>query len=123
MELSNYAKSLGVNLEEVREHYARVSCKVTKEHLNLHNTAHGSLIFSLADIAFEIISNYNRDSVALQMSIYFRKPAKEGDKIIAEAFEESEGKTTSLYKILVKNEEGKEIASVNALVYHLDQNK
>jgi len=118
--ISNYLKFLGIEVEEVRNNYVRVSCRVKDEHLNLHNTAHGSFIFSLADAAFEIITNIDRDSVALQMSIYFRRPALKGEKVIAEAFEESKGRTTSLYKIIVRNEEGKEIAFVEALVYHLD---
>ncbi|MEM1626844.1 MAG: hotdog fold thioesterase [Sulfolobaceae archaeon] len=120
VKISNYLKFLGIEVEEAKSNYVRVSCRVREEHLNLHNTAHGSLIFSLADAAFEIITNIDRDSVALQMSIYFRRPARLGEKLIAEAFEESRGKTTSLYKILVKNEEGKEVAFVEALVYHLD---
>jgi len=117
---SPYLQSLGIKLEEIREGYAKVSTTVTKEHLNMHSTAHGSFIFAIADAAFEYVSNFSRDSVALHMDIDFRKPAKEGEKLIAEAFEESSGKTTSLYKITVKNEEGKLVAYVTALVYHLD---
>lgn len=111
--------TLKISIEEVKDGYARVSAIVTKDVLNIHNTAHGSFIFALADSAFEYASNFSRDSVALHMDIDFRRPAFEGEKLIAEAFEESCGKTTSLYKISVKNNEGKLIAYVMALVYHL----
>ncbi|WP_338604259.1 hotdog fold thioesterase [Sulfolobus tengchongensis] len=120
---SPFLKLLNINLEEVREGYAKVSAIVTKDYLNVHNTAHGSFIFAIADAAFEYVSNFSRDSVALHMDIDFRRPAKEGEKVIAEAFEESVGKTTSLYRIVVKNIEGKLIAYVTALVYHLDNDR
>lgn len=116
---SNFAKFLGLEIEEVRSDYVRVSGRVKDEYLNLHNTAHGSFIFSLADTAFELITNLNKKSVALQMSAYFRRPARPGEKLTAEAFPESVGRTTSLYKIVVKNEEGKEVAYFDALAYHL----
>ncbi|ACP49940.1 thioesterase superfamily protein [Sulfolobus islandicus Y.N.15.51] len=120
---SPFLKFLDIELEEIREGYARVSGVITKDFLNVHNTAHGSFIFAIADAAFEYVSNFTRDSVALHMDIDFRRLVKEGEKVIAEAFEESTGKTTSLYRIIVKNEEGKLVAYVTALVFHLDDRK
>ncbi|WP_016731124.1 hotdog fold thioesterase [Saccharolobus islandicus] len=120
---SPFLKFLDIELEEIKEGYARVSGVITKDFLNVHNTAHGSFIFAIADAAFEYVSNFTRDSVALHMDIDFRRPAKEGEKVIAEAFEESTGKTTSLYRIIVKNEEKKLVAYVTALVYHLDNKR
>jgi acyl-CoA thioesterase len=117
---SPFLEFLKINLEEVREGYERVSAIVDKNYLNMHGGAHGSFIFAVADAAFEYVSNYSRNSVALNVNIHFRRPSFEGEKLIAEAFEESSGNTTSLYKILVKNNEGKIIAYVTALVYHLD---
>ncbi|MCH4816061.1 MAG: hotdog fold thioesterase [Saccharolobus sp.] len=120
---SPFLKFLDIELEEIREGYARVSGVITKDFLNVHNTAHGSFIFAIADAAFEYASNFTRDSVALHMDIDFRRPVKEGEKVIAEAFEESTGKTTSLYRIIVKNEEGKLVAYVTALVFHIDNRR
>ncbi|AHC52311.1 phenylacetic acid degradation protein [Sulfolobus acidocaldarius SUSAZ] len=120
---SNFAKYLHLKLEEIREGYVKVSAEVREENLNIHGNVHGSFIFALADTAFEYISNFSRDSVALHMDIDFRRQATLGEKIIAEGFEESKGKTTSLYRIVVKNEDGKIIAHVTALAYHLDSVK
>ncbi len=117
---SPFSKFLNIKLEEAREGYVRVSGVVASDFLNTHGTAHGSFIFAIADSAFEYISNYSRDSVALHVSIDFRRPAKEGERVIAEAFEEVPGKSTSLYRIIVKNADGKIIAYVTALAYHLD---
>ncbi len=112
---------MNINLEEIREGYVRVSATVSENVLNSHGSAHGSFVFALADTAFEYISNFSRDSVALHVDIDFRRPAMKGEKIIAEAFEENQGRTTSLYRIVVKNSEGKTIAYLTALAYHLDK--
>jgi len=118
---SPFTKFLNINLEEIREGYVRVSATVSENVLNSHGSAHGSFVFALADTAFEYISNFSRDSVALHVDIDFRRPAMKGEKIIAEAFEENQGRTTSLYRIVVKNSEGKTIAYLTALAYHLDK--
>ncbi|QKR00649.1 hotdog fold thioesterase [Metallosphaera tengchongensis] len=117
---SPFVEHLNINVEEVRDGYARVSSIVSEVHLNTHGSAHGSFLFALADTAFEYVSNFSRDSVALHMDVDFRRPAFKGERVTAEAYLESSGKTTSLYRILVKNSEGKVLAYLTALAYHLD---
>jgi acyl-CoA thioesterase len=118
---SNFLDYLKINVNELKKGYCKVSAEVRKDYLNMHNTAHGSFIFALADAAFELISNYERDSVALQISIYYKRPAKEGEKLIAEAYEDVEGKNLSLYRIIVKNSDEKIIAIAEALAYHINE--
>ena len=65
---------------------------------------HGGVIFSLADYAFAQACNYGDNvAVAVQVSINFRKPSVEGDTLTAEATRVSDGKTTGLYNVTVKN--------------------
>lgn len=109
---------LEAKIEEVSEKYVRVRSIVKSKHLNIHGTAHGSYIFSLADIAFEAISNFSKKSVALHMDIDFRKPAFLNEELTVEGFLESVGNKTSLYRLLVKRKD-EIIAEVLALAYHL----
>src|ERR1051325_7162535 len=78
----------GLEIEEAREGYARVLMTVRADMLNGHRTAHGGLIFALADSAFAYACNgRNLRSVAAQASIVYLEPAREGDVLIAEAEE------------------------------------
>jgi acyl-CoA thioesterase len=57
--------------------------------LNGHRTAHGGMIFALADSAFAYACNSrNEATVAQQASILFLAPAKQGDVLVAEARED-----------------------------------
>ena len=59
-------------LEDARVGYARVRMKVRADMLNGHGTAHGRMIFALADSAFAYACNsHNRATVAQGSSILF----------------------------------------------------
>ena len=117
-----YSKLLGIELLEVKEGYGKASLTIRDDMLNFHGVAHGGLIASLADVAFAAASNsHNRRALALNLNINYRRPAKAGDTLIAEAFEESLGKTTALYKIIVRDSRGDIIAVCQGLVYRMDE--
>ena len=78
----------GLEIEEVREDYARVSMVIRADMLNGHGFAHGGMIFALADSAFAYVCNgANHASVAAQASIVFLDKVREGETLIAEATE------------------------------------
>jgi len=102
----HFAKALGIQLIEARDGYARVTMTIEKKHTNALGFAHGGAIFSLADYAFAHACNFGDNvAVAVQVSINYLKPSVEGDLLTAEAVRVSEGKTTGLYHVTVKNGE------------------
>jgi acyl-CoA thioesterase len=117
-----YANALGIKVLEIGEGYAKASLTVGENMLNFHGVAHGGLIASLADVAFAAASNSrDRKAVALALNISYRRPVKAGETLVAEAFEESLGERTALYKIVVRNSEGDLVASCQGLVYRMDE--
>lgn len=117
-----YANALGIKVLGIGEGYAKASLTVGENMLNFHGVAHGGLIASLADVAFAAASNSrNRKAVALALNISYRRPVKAGETLVAEAFEESLGERTALYKIVVRNSEGDLVASCQGLVYRMDE--
>jgi len=113
-----FSKVLGIEILELREGYCKATMNVKDEHLNFHGFAHGGVILSLADAAFAAASNSrNKTAVALNINISYRRPVKAGSKLIAEAFEESLGRTTGLYRMKVFTEDGKLVAICEGLVY------
>jgi acyl-CoA thioesterase len=101
----------GLEIEEAREGYARVRMAVTAAMLNGHGTAHGGLIFSLADSAFAYACNSrNLRSVAAQASIVYLEPAREGDVLIAEAEERALVGRSGVCNVSVRSADGRAIA-------------
>jgi acyl-CoA thioesterase len=112
-----FRKILGIEILEVKEGYAKLSLKVTKNHTNSLGAAHGGAIFSLADCAFAEAANYGENiAVAIQISINYLRPACEGDFLIAEAVCVSDGKTLGLYHVTVTREK-KKIAFFSGLAF------
>ena len=101
----------------MKEGYAKVSLKITKNHTNSLGAAHGGVIFSLADCAFAEASNFGETvAVAVQVNINFLKPAFEGDTLTAEAVRVSDGKTLGLYHITISKQD-KKIAVFSGLAF------
>ena len=116
-DIDHFREHLGVNVLEVKDGYARVSLKITKEHTNSLGAVHGGVIFSLADCAFAEASNFGETvAVAIQVSINFLKPAFEGDTLTAEAVRISDGKTLGLYQITITKPD-KTIAVFSGLAF------
>jgi acyl-CoA thioesterase len=101
----------GVEIEEAREGYARISMALRPDMLNGHGTAHGGMIFALADTAFAYACNgRNVRTVAAQASIVFLDAAREGETLIAEAEEQVLAGRSGVYNVSVRGEGGRAIA-------------
>src|SRR3990170_3494104 len=82
----SFRELLGIKVLEIKDGYAKMSIRITKEHTNLHGLTHGGIIFALADCAFAEATNFgNNKAVAVQVSINFIKPSSSGDTLTAEA--------------------------------------
>ncbi len=118
LENDQFAKSLGIELLELREGYSKCSMTVTETMLNAHRATHGGAIFTLADFAFAAACNsYGQIAVALNVSINFLAAIQVGTHLIAEAKEESLTPRTGMYRLLVTNESGKLVAAAQATAY------
>ncbi len=114
------ASMLGVRMLEWGPGRCRLEMVVDERMLNAYGSCHGSAIFALADIAFAVSCNSGGvKSVALSMSINYRRPAKKGERLIAEATEESSGSTTALCRIRITNSDGKVVALADGLAYRI----
>lgn len=106
----------GIAIEEAREGYARISMSLRADMLNGHGTAHGGMIFALADTAFAYACNSrNVKSVAAQASIAFLDAAREGELLIAEAAEQVLTGRSGVYNVRVTGEDGRVVAIFQGL--------
>lgn len=110
------AGPLGLVLEDAAEGYARVAMTVRADMLNGHKTAHGGMLFTLADTAFAYACNSrNEVTVAQQASILFMAPAREGDALVAEAREEAQAGRSGAYTVMIRKADGTAVAHFHGL--------
>ena len=117
-----FGKKFGLKLIDVQEGFAKVEMHFTQDMENMFGMAHGGMIFSLMDAAFEVASNsHGTMAVALNMNInYLASPAR-GARLTAEAMEINKTKRTAAYNIRATDDSGKLLAVCQSLVYRLDK--
>lgn len=116
-----YAQFLGIKLIELGEGTATAELTVADHMLNAHGTAHGAVIFSLADFVFASACNsYGKTSVALSMNIGFLAAGFKGNRLVATATEEKKNNRTAWYRIRVESE-NELIATLDALAYRKNE--
>lgn len=117
-----FLKLVGAELLEAGPGRAVVRAVPTADHCNFNGVVHGGYIFSLADIAFAYASNLaGRAALALDMYISFRRPARPGVPLVAEAREVDRRGRTALYSIWVREEGGEAVAVLQSTVYITDR--
>jgi len=100
------APALGVEIEEVREGYARLSMTVRLDMTNGHGMVHGGMVFSLADCAFAYACNSrNVATVAQAASIVFLSSAQAGERLTVEAVERALEGRSGVYEMTVRSGE------------------
>ena len=105
------SQALGMQLDEIRPGYARMSMRVRADMLNGHGTCHGGYIFMLADSAFAFACNsHNFNTVGAGCTIDYLAPGREGDVLVAEGVEQALAGKTGVYDIAVSNQQGQRIA-------------
>ncbi len=105
------SKWLGMQVEEVRSGYARLSMRVTDNMVNGHDLCHGGFIFTLADSTFAFACNsHNQRAVAAGCSIDFLAPAFLGDVLTVEGVEQALAGRSGVYDMRVTNQKGETIA-------------
>ena len=108
---------LGAEIEDAGPGYARCSCRIQPQHKNAVGSVMGGAVFTLADFAFAVAANWQHmETVSLNSEIAYLGSAR-GDRLTAEAVCVKDGRTTSYYRIEVKDSEERLIAVVNTTGY------
>jgi acyl-CoA thioesterase len=114
------SQALGMVLEDARPGWARVSLTITETMVNGHAIAHGGVTFTLADSAFAFACNSrNEPNVALQASISFIGAVQLGDRLVAEAEEQSSKGRTGVYDVRVMRGDDELVALFRGVCYRI----
>ena len=113
-------KGLGIAITAMGPGHATLEMTVRADMLNGFATCHGGFITALADSAFAFACNSRNDmTVASGLAIDFLAPAREGDRLTAEAAEVSLAGRTGVYDVNVRNQRGEAIAVFRGRSYCL----
>lgn len=105
-----------LTLEDAGVGRARVSMIVRDDMLNGFKTAHGGMIFALADTAFAYACNSrNVMTFAQQAAISFLSPGRPGERLTADAREDAASGRTGVYTVRVTGEDGRMVAVFHGL--------
>ena len=110
----------GAYIEEIGENYAKCSMKITEDHRNAYGGIMGGCIYTLADFAFAVASNFDKEnatvSVVGQASFM---AASKGNILYAEAKLLKDGRNTCFYDVTITDDLNKLIAVVNFSGQHV----
>lgn len=109
----------GCRVVEAARGHAVCEFDITPGHHNEKGGVMGGAIFTVADLAFAVASNVGEDvTVSVASSIEFMSAAR-GERLIATADVDKNGRTLAFYNCLVTDELGTPVARVTQTCMHL----
>lgn len=113
MENDHFSRWLGIELVSIDAGKCCLKMLVRHEMLNGFSIAHGGVLFALADSALAFAANtHNKLSVSLDVTASYATPCREGDVLVAEAIEQTLGKTTAIYDVRVRLEHSETLVAL-----------
>ena len=117
-----FSQWMNIQVLDIKDGYSKIQMTMRKEMLNGFGIAHGGVTFALADSAFAFACNSDgKITVALDVSISFPRPGKEGDTLIAEAKNVNRTNRTGLYLITVTNQHDQLVALFKGTCYKTEK--
>ncbi len=110
-----FATEAGAVIDEIDDHYAKVSLVINEHHRNAAGGVMGGVYFTLADFAFAVAANWQKiGTVSINTDISFVGVPKT-DRITAETELIKDGRSTCCYNVNIMDEVGNTIAAVKFL--------
>ncbi|NOT07464.1 MAG: hydroxyphenylacetyl-CoA thioesterase PaaI [Gemmatimonadales bacterium] len=117
-----FSRWLGIEVLVVKP--ASCICRMTvrDEMVNGFGVAHGGIVFSLADSAFAFASNtQGRIAMSIENGVTYPAPVHPGDRLTAEAHEESASNRLAFYRVQVTNQHDAIVGIFRGTVYKTKQ--
>lgn len=112
-----FAARLGIQIDSVDGDSAVCSLAIRPEHRNAMGAVQGGVVFTLADFAFAVATNWEKlSTVTLNSAIHYLKPAG-GERLTATAACVSRSRTVCVYEIRVMDDQGVQVAWVTSTGY------
>jgi acyl-CoA thioesterase len=111
------AEQMGIELIEISPGRAVARMKLTEQHYNALDIAHGAALFALADVAFAAASNsHGTQAVGVNATISYTRAVSTGT-LTAEANELSRARRLATYTVNITDDTGETAALFQGTVY------
>lgn len=114
-----YATVNGAVIKELGDGYARIVMELDEHHYNAVGGVMGGAIFTIADFAFAVASNWQGKTVVSQTAQITYLGRVKGKKMIAEARQVKDGRSMCYYVVEVTDELGSQVAHVTSSGFHV----
>lgn len=114
-----YATDNGAVIEGVGDGYARIVMELDDHHYNAVGGVMGGAIFTIADFAFAVASNWQDKTVVSQTAQITYLGRVKGKRMIAEARQMKDGRSMCYYVVDVTDELGNRVAHVTSSGFHV----
>jgi acyl-CoA thioesterase len=116
-----YASELtGAVIDEIGDSYAKCSLILSDKHRNAYGGIMGGAIYTLADLAFAVASNFDKEEATVSLSTCANfMSASKGSILYAEAKLIKDGRRNCFYEVRVTDDLGKDIAEILFTGAHL----
>lgn len=105
------SQHLGIDITDVAPGRAQAAMAVTDTMVNGHDICHGGYVFLLADTAFAFACNtYDDVTVAASCDVVFVRPARAGQRLVADAVERIRHGRSGIYDVTVTAGGGEVVA-------------
>lgn len=115
-----FAHSIGAQLTEIRDGYARAELTVGESHINAGGVCQGGVMYTLADLSFAGVANcHGTLTLGINNTITFLKSAKLGDRLKAECTELLDHHKLPYCDIRITNQDDELVAVMTGLAYRM----
>ncbi len=105
-----FAQWIGCDIDAVAPGYARCSMELRPEHNNALGRVMGGAVYTLADFAYAVASNFDRDVFVTSSSDIRFLRAATGTRLVAEAREVRSGRRSCLFEVEIRDDRGELVA-------------
>lgn len=112
-------ETTGIDIVAVDKGYAKCMMKIDDRHLNALDSVMGGAIYTLADFTFAVATNFNNTPTVTVVAQVSYLSAAKGKIIYAESRLIKDGRRNCFYEIVITDELGTNVASVNITGAHL----
>ncbi|MDO5154902.1 MAG: PaaI family thioesterase [Eubacteriales bacterium] len=101
-----FGNFLGIKIEQVEAGYAKVSLEMKPEYTNPYNTAHGGVLYTMADMAGGTAAySYGQPVVTVDSNFHFLNAGRNVTKLIGIGKELRNGKQIGVYEVLIMDQD------------------
>ena len=118
MKHDGFSRWCGMQVEESRPGYCRITIPVTDVLCNGFEVAHGGVLFAVCDSALAFASNeHGQHALTTDAHVQYLQPAKAGDSLTAIATEVHRSRKLGRYRVELTNQNNELLCVVTATVY------